>query len=373
MSPRRTVCLKILMGLLLIPCTCAEGLFPGLNQLFGIALPSFEAIIDRPPDSVTESDKGRKESYNNVSGADYDSFGSYLGSIGAELGEYQVKNYSINASITVRDASMHIEYNWEDQTAIITYPSGTRPEEKLESHEKASSILPSVGGIMPSAEFAIGKKPEAETIEDKGITLLFSDFGDEEYQAFSEYLGQVGATTKTTLNEGGVLTADVELYGNVITLTYDWNKQTASIFYPDGTSPETEKWHIIGDGAPLLPSIDKIGSKLPHISRAIERDPDSIEELSDGTYQETYNNFTDDDYNSLSRYLSSSGCSVDNYFKQNDGTLVIELSNGSGSFTFAYDAIRHTGKVVYPANSRVEEQWSSALKAAATAESTSPE
>ena len=39
------------------------------------------------------------------------------------------------------------------------------------------------------------------------------------------------------------------------------------------------------------------------------------------------------------------------------GVIVIRLSNVSGSFTFTYDALRHTGTVVYPRDSRIERAW----------------
>ncbi len=45
------------------------------------------------------------------------------------------------------------------------------------------------------------------------------------------------------------------------------------------------------------------------------------------------------------------------YHTDDKGVLVINLSNGSGKMIFSYDAVRHTGTVSYPGQTRVEKAW----------------
>ena len=91
---------------------------------------------------------------------------------------------------------------------------------------------------------------------------------------------------------------------------------------------------------------------------ALGRLPSSKETLLDGSLQETYLNFTEEDYNTFSQYLQKMGCSLEEYHMDDNDVLVINLTNGSGKMTFSYDAVRHTGVATYPGQTRVEKAWS---------------
>lgn len=356
--------------IMLIGTASAEGLFPSMNQMFGTAMPSIGVALGRAADETSEEADSKYEVYNAFTYDDYTAFGAYLAGVGAGLKSTDVTDNAITAELTVNGASMQFIYDWEAQTAKVIYPSGTRPETEKASVETKASILPPVGGIMPSAQFAVGRKPSSENTDENGITQVWANFTDADYSAFSTYLAQAGATLKQSSADGGILTAEISLNSSSFTLTYDWHTKTASMFYPKGTSPEREKWNTLKGNGSILPKMDTIGKDLPSMSQALSRVPDATETLDDGSRSETYNNFDEADYTKFSQYLQVAGCAVDDYHVEDGSVMVIQLSNLTGNFTFTYDTLRHIGKVVYPKGSRVEAAWAAPTatpKPAATA------
>ena len=335
----------------------AEGLFPSMNQLFGTAMPSIGAALGRTADEKGENADGKYETYSAFKYDEYTAFGAYLAGVGAELENAEVTDRAITATITVRDASMQFVYDWNAQTATAVYPAGTRPETEKEAVKARVSILPPVGGIMPSPQFAMNRKPDNEIDDDSGITQMWASFSDADYSAFSAYLAQAGATLLQSKADAGVLTAVIGLNASSFMFTYDWYNKTASVFYPSGTMPEREEWNALKGQGSILPQIDTIGKDLPSMSQALSRLPDKTETLADGSRQETYSGFHEADYNAFSHYLQAAGCAVDDYHVEDGSVIVIRLSNMVGTFTFTYDALRHIGTIVYPKGSLIEAAW----------------
>lgn len=335
----------------------AEGLFPSMNQLFGTAMPSVGLALGRTADAAGEDGGERVERYDAFTLDDYAAFGAYLAGAGAVAEDAEVTDSAVTVTLTVRGASMRFVYDWDARTATAVYPAGTRPETEREAVEKRASILPPVGGVMPSAQFAVNRAPDSETADGTGITQTWADFTDADYAAFSAYLAQTGAALTRSSAEAGVLTAVIGLNARSFTFTYDWHTKTAAVCYPEGTSPEREKWNTLKGSGSILPKMDTIGKDLPSMSQALSRVPDATETLDDGSRRETYNNFDETDYTAFSQYLQAAGCAVDDYHVEDGSVMVIQLSNLTGTFTFTYDTLRHIGKVVYPKDSRVETAW----------------
>ena len=371
MARFRTRILALCLALVMIAGTAAaEGLFPSMNQMFGTAMPSVGVALGRTTSETGENENGKFETYSDFSYDDYIAFGAYLAGSGAALKDFEVSANAITATLSVRGATMQFTYDWKAKTATAVYPSGTRPETEKEVVEAKASILPPVGGIMPSAQFAVGRKPDSENTADNGITQVWKNFTDADYSAFSTYLAQTGATLNQSSTEAGVLTAEISLNASSITFTYDWHTQTATELYPVGTSPEREKWNTLKGNGSILPKMDTIGKELPSMSKALSRLPDATETLDDGSRQETYNSFDEADYTAFSQYLQTAGCAVDDYHVEDGSIMVVELSNVTGTFTFTYDTLRHIGTVTYPKTSRIEASWGAATdtpKPAATA------
>lgn len=357
--PALTRCLLIALAIavLTVEFASAEGLFPSMNQLFGTAMPSVGVALGREADETANTDSGKEETYQGFTYDDYTAFGAYLAGTGASLEDMVPTDSAINFTLSVRGASMEFSYNWVSQNATAIYPSGTRPETEKENVENKTSILPPVGGIMPSAQFAVGRKPDSEERGESGITQVWANFTDDDYNAFSTYLAQTGATMKQSNAENGVLTVEISLFSCSFTFNYDWHTKTAIVHYPVGTSPERETWNTLKGNGFILPKMDTIGKELPSMSQAISHLPDVTETLTDGSLHEIYNNFDEADYTLFSQYLQASGCAVDDYHVEDGSIMVIQLSNITGSFSFTYDTLRHIGEVIYPAGSLIETAW----------------
>ena len=357
MAIKRLFAFLMVILMLMTSVADAGGLFPDMDEMFGTAMPSVGLAIGRRADEQNETDIGEKETYLNFSGEDYIAFGQYLAGIGASVKEYTSEDGTVTATISVRGAEMVFSYDLANRTATAEYPSGTRAETEPETAEKGDSILPPVGGVMPSAEFAVGRKPDKQSSSEEELTLTWDVFSDEDYTAFSAYLAEIGAVLEKYSIEAGVLKTEIGLNGFSFRFAYDWNKQSADVIYPKGTTPESSRWNTLVGSGSILPEIRELGRELPRISMALEREPSSTEKMKDGGIRETYNDFSEADYNTFSLYLQKTGCTLLDYHTDDSGMLVINLTNGSGKLVFLYDALRHTGIAEYPVNNRIERAW----------------
>ena len=357
MIRKNRLCIILLVMVFMFASANAEGLFPSMDEMFGTAMPSVGLAIGRTADEQSDTDAGEQETYLNFGGEDYIAFGEYLAGIGASVKEYTSEDSTVSATISVRGAEMVFTYDWANRTAIAEYPSGTRAETEQEKVDKGDSILPPVGGVMPSAEFAIGRKSDTQSVGEEGLTLTWGTFSDDDYTAFSTYLAETGAVLKDSSIEAGVLNAELALNGFSFRFVYNWNKQSADVIYPEGTTPESSRWNSPVGSGNVLPEIKDLGRELPRISVALEREPSSTEDLSDGGIRETYDDFSEADYNTFSQYLQKTGCTLVDYHTDDSGVMVINLTNGSGKLVFSYDALRHTGIAEYPVYTRVERAW----------------
>lgn len=354
---KKTLCFFIMIMMLVMSVASAGGLFPSMDEMLGTAMPSVGLAIGRGADMSDETEDSSREIYVDFSGEDYIAFGRYLAGIGATIKEYSSEGNTMTAVISARGAEMTFSYNWADKTATVLYPSDTRAETEKESVEPGDSVLPPVGGVMPSAEFAINRKPDEQTSSKEGLVLTWDPFSDEDYAAFSAYLAETGAALKDSSIDAGVLNAEIVLNGFTFRFIFNWNARKASVIYPDGTTPESSRWNVpVGRGS-VLPELSSLGKELPRISMALEREPSSDETLPDGSLKETYLDFSEKDYNTFSKYLQKSECTLEDYHADDSGIMVISLSNGSGKMTFTYDALHHTGIVEYPVHTRVERAW----------------
>ena len=357
MAYKRRICILFLICLSIVTVASASGLFPSMDEMLGTAMPSVGLAIGRTADEYAETDSGEQETYLDFSEEDYISFGQYLAACGAKIKGNFFENSTVTATIFVRHAEMFFSYDWANRKATAVYPSGTRVETERETDDKGDSILPPVGGVMPSAEFAIGRKPDTQSTGEEGIIQTWTVFTDEDYIAFSAYLAETGAVLENSSIEAGVMNAVIGLNGFSFRFVYNWNKQSADAFYPEGTTPESSRWNVSVDRGSILPEIKKLGLELPRISMALKRGPSSSAQMTDGGFQETYNDFSEVDYNTYSQYLQQTGCLLVDYHTDDSGVLVINLTNGSGNLVFSYDALHHTGIAEYPMNTRVERAW----------------
>ena len=110
-------------------CAAGEGLLPELDDLFGVAMPSFSAVLMRYPDSLLFRDDGSSyEEYNKVAEGEFDQFGVYLNKKDCQMGEYEKKGSKFEAIIIRNGKSFIISYDYDTQIATADYPAGTYNE-----------------------------------------------------------------------------------------------------------------------------------------------------------------------------------------------------------------------------------------------------
>ena len=102
------------------------------------------------------------------------------------------------------------------------------------------SLLPppaEIAGIaLPSLGEVLQRYPDSETKnEDGGITEHYDFISENEYEAFSVWLGTQGVELKDYRMESGVVTAELEVEGASFRFVYDNNNGEADITYPTGT------------------------------------------------------------------------------------------------------------------------------------------
>ena len=122
------------------------------------------------------------------------------------------------------------------------------------------------------------------------------------------------------------------------------NTSYAFLSYPDNNAAT--------GGTNILPALDDmLGTSMPTVAEAIQRAPDSEETNTSGETVQTYNCFTDDDYNTFSAYLSTTGCSVDGY-SLDGNVMTINLSKDGNRFDFVYDRASSIVTVTYATGTR---------------------
>lgn len=348
---------SMLLLILFSQSASASGLFPAMDEIFGTSMPSIKYAIQRVPEKTTESEDTIKEIYRNFSYSDYQLFGKYLGACEAVVLDYSVDEDSYNAEISVNDATMQFSYNWIAQTGEACYPSDTRVESESSIKANGKSIFPPVGGVMPSAQFAINRRPNTEETIDNIIVQVYKKFDDNCYLQFSEYLGQTGASISEYTSNNGIMQATIKQDNFSFIFKYDWNNNEAYVYYPEDTTPEKEERDVfLGEMKAVLPELGEVGKELPRLSQAIQREPTTSKTSEVGDTYEYYSSFSEEDYNRFSHYLLSANCNVDNY-RTEDGVIIIDLSNMTGTFSFTYNALKHEATIMYPAKSRIEKAW----------------
>ena len=139
---KKTICMIMIVVLVLvIHSSFAEGLLPSLSETVGIAMPSLGDALKRYPDSETENEDGSiTELFTNVSEADFNTFSVYLETQGASLTDYQVKNGLLTAKIQAKGASFQLSYDSRSREAKVIYLSGTYDERVRNAKTRFNTI-----------------------------------------------------------------------------------------------------------------------------------------------------------------------------------------------------------------------------------------
>ena len=107
----------------------------------------------------------------------------------------------------------------------------------------ATGLLPSltdtIGKPMPSLGEALRRYPDEETENDDGSsTELFYGVTETDFNTFSVYLSEQGATLADYQAAGSSFSASIQVEGKTIHFTYDTQTMEARVTYPKGTYDE---------------------------------------------------------------------------------------------------------------------------------------
>ena len=196
--------------------------------------------LRRYPDSGMENEDGSETIvYTNVSETDFNIFNVYLKAQGAELISYRTEGSRLIAEIGAKGRSFSMDYDTRSGEMSLTYPAGTRAEGVAEAFVPGISILPAVGGSMPSMGEVLKRYPDSETENGDGsVTEIFTQITDEEFNAFVADLEEQGARTADLRTDGRKAAVKVPAKNDMIAVSYDSGSGEAKVTYPAGTYDE---------------------------------------------------------------------------------------------------------------------------------------
>ena len=351
------LCCIVSLIVLVVPLTLAEGFFPSTDELFGTAMPSLTSTLNRSSDGKEEVDGGQRLIYREVTAKDYVAFSAYLGKLGCVVESTDVTNGVLTADIAMGDG--RITFTWDDEAGIATvfYPEGTREEDAVHGGQGQGEVLPdyvqTFGTGLPSMAPVVDGEPKVKKESDASLRYEYIDVSEAEYDAFSRYLKACGCTQADFNVESGVAIAELKQGSVPFTFEYDSNTHIATINYPAFSFVEDGAFED-AEGKGLMPLADEaFGIVVPRIELATQLKPEGLVQTTEG-YEETYHNFTEEDYAKFSAYLQERGCTVVDYGIDENGILTVNLEKSGVPFSLTYDRIQKSAVMRYAPNSRPE-------------------
>lgn len=123
---KMAIVLLVIALLITSQTVLADSILPSLSEMIGVAMPSIGEALKKYPDSEVENEDGSiTEQYSHVTNKDYETFGTYMGKMGAELGDYKTEGGVLTADIHYNGSTCGFSYNNAKQEAKMTYPDGT--------------------------------------------------------------------------------------------------------------------------------------------------------------------------------------------------------------------------------------------------------
>ena len=201
---------------------------------------------------------------------------------------------------------------------------------------------------MPPLRELYAKHLEVDAV----TSLSLNNISTEDYRTISQYFSLFDWSLKSSTVSGDTVKAVLEQNSRTLQVTYNIQTRKLSVVYPKYYYTEERKLDHSQIG--VLPDIESaFGPLLPRVSNVLMRGPDKTETLNNGELAETYLNFTEADYNALSKYLLDSGCEVIKYFT-NERVLTILLEKNGAPFQMLYDPDNRAVTVEYAAASHLE-------------------
>ena len=237
----------------------ADSILPVLQtpKPEAVEAPAFHALAGRRAPEAEKTESGApRYTYADVGYGEYLDFGRLLAQEGFTLSDSEENSGGVlTATVTKDHAAIEVYFNQDEKVLTVTYtalsyPAETNAASPAVVDSAAVSILPELTQAI-SFEAVTAVKPEQTAWTGTSYRHDYSGVSYAAYTRFGEKLGEEGyALTSAETLEGGVSRAVVEKDGMKLTLDYDMEKETASVYYPKGVHPR--ELSLYGDFTELV-------------------------------------------------------------------------------------------------------------------------
>lgn len=157
------------------------------------------------------------------------------------LGAEKTENGTIHTSLSKGNAKITVSYTPSSKNMTVAYDMLAYKLDKTAI--KGDNILPDpdsvLGTSMPSMIEAIKRMPDKETTDSTGKTIqTYSNFTDEDYNAFSIYLKSENCNVDGYSLDGSVMTIELSKNDNSFSFVYDREQKSAKVIYSQGARPK---------------------------------------------------------------------------------------------------------------------------------------
>ena len=211
------------------------------------------------------------------------------------------------------------------------------------------------GQPMPSPRYVLNRNADSVTENEDGMLMNWENTGENDYLAFSRYLGANGCTLLSWQTADTSVTCLISGNGEEMTVRYDQANSVLSVFYPAGTREEDQAGRRSAPpGSGILPTQkEAFLCHMPDLAAAAGKTAAKTSKTNNGGTVLTYTDVTENDYNSLSRALYAAGCSLEGY-SLSGSSLTASVKKEEGEMSLVYDYTRQTLQLTYNASVYVD-------------------
>ncbi|MBO2517082.1 MAG: hypothetical protein CW338_07425 [Clostridiales bacterium] len=216
--------------------------FPAIRNVFGQQMPSMNGVIGKKADRSSENGDGTLvQEYTNITEAQFDAFNAYAESMGCSS-SVSTSGNAVTVKYSKGDATMTLVYDDAAETAKVTYSVDAWYDDGTATRTDASGAAvtaDSVFGIyVPNASKVLKREADSTVTDGNGITYVYNNFTDEDYNTFGNYMGECGCAVTGYTTQGNTLNIQVEKDGHPFTFIYERDTHTGKVIYLTGTRAE---------------------------------------------------------------------------------------------------------------------------------------
>ncbi len=208
------------------------------------------------------------------------------------------------------------------------------------------------GYLMPTPRWTLEAEPDASVSIRDELHERFLGFYDDDYRAFSAYLGACGAVAEPLPPEGTLFAVTLKLGVHRMIFGYERREHWAKLIYSQGTRPETEPMAESGRVS-CLPPVYSAFRLLPNAASVLNRDTRAVRRSSDGKREALFEGVSEQDLVSIIQYFDLRGWKLKNKSLRLSA-LVSECVNENRSVTLNYTLKERRLVIEYPPDGDIE-------------------